>query len=257
MGRQAPARSRALALALALALSLASSACSSPRTEIIVAVDSDLAVPAELDQITIQVTAPDGTNRQSVAALGGTNPALPRTLGLVYEGGPLGPFVVRASGAVGGVAVVTRAARVSFVLERTLLLRLDLLRDCIGSRCGGENTCVGGACRSVDVPASELTEWTGSVPPLSHPDGGAPIDGGTPPDAGPPPPDSGPLPPDAGPPPADAGGCDPGRGDCDGRASNGCETDLSMSRADCGMCGHMCTGTQMCCTGTCMPSGSC
>ena len=59
---------RRLSLSLLL---LALAACSTdPRTEVIVVVDSDLMVPGELDQLTIDVTSPDGETQSSNAALG-------------------------------------------------------------------------------------------------------------------------------------------------------------------------------------------
>ena len=271
------------------ALALVCSACSSPRTEIIVAVDSDLSVPAELDQVTIQVTAPDGTNSSSVAALGGSNAVLPRTLGLGYESGPLGPFLVRALGQKGGSTVVTRSARVYFVLERTVLLRLDLLRACMGTVCAGDTTCAHGGCRSLDIASSELSDWTGTLPPPIGATDGGPTDAGSRPDSGPMTrdsgpmmSDSGPMVTDAGPAPVDAGfdagvdggfdagfdagrdagtdaGCTPMTKVCNGRDDN-CNSmidegfDLTSDLMNCGMCGNTCmvaNGTPVCSASRC------
>jgi len=45
--------------------------------------------------------------------------------------------------------------------------------------------------------------------------------------------------------------CDPGFGDCDGDPSNGCETNLQRSSANCGACGHACGPSQLCLVGEC------
>ena len=50
------------------------------------------------------------------------------------------------------------------------------------------------------------------------------------------------------------GSCNPGFGNCDGVAGNGCETNLSTDRRNCGVCGHQCTaanGTAGCANGVC------
>jgi len=48
--------------------------------------------------------------------------------------------------------------------------------------------------------------------------------------------------------------CNPGRGDCDGASANGCETDLRVTAAHCGLCGRACAlphATSGCATGAC------
>ncbi len=45
--------------------------------------------------------------------------------------------------------------------------------------------------------------------------------------------------------------CPSGRGDCDGVASNGCETDLTISATSCGRCGRACAAGGACSGGMC------
>ena len=45
--------------------------------------------------------------------------------------------------------------------------------------------------------------------------------------------------------------CAPGFGDCNGIASDGCETSLVDSPANCGACGRSCGSTQVCVSGSC------
>jgi len=118
-------------------------------------------------------------------------------------------------------------------------------------RCGME-TCDLGACRPVEVAATELAVWTGSVGDydgglrIDAVDAGAPVDAVT---------------------PADAWDCCGSRlqnvtasscatgsctftcaahfADCDSRANNGCERSLA-ERGDCGECGRRCGPGTMC-----------
>ena len=45
--------------------------------------------------------------------------------------------------------------------------------------------------------------------------------------------------------------CNANFGNCDGSATNGCETDLRTSAANCGACGHACSGGQLCVNSAC------
>ena len=236
---------------------LVTAACSDDPTQVLVVTDSDLEVPRELDAIYVVVTRPDGSTVESTATLGADQPPLPRTLALVYEQGPLGPFDVRVIGRQGGADRIGRTARFSFQKGRTLVLVMHLTRRCIGAACGTGETCGEDGCRPVDVAPEELLAWTGSPPTLeggtppidaATPDGG-PGDGG-PPDAGPA--DAGPA--DAG--PAD-GGCTPTTELCNG-LDDDCDTmvdedfDLTSDTENCGTCGTACRGrTRLCCMGTC------
>jgi len=47
------------------------------------------------------------------------------------------------------------------------------------------------------------------------------------------------------------GACDAGWGDCNHVASDGCETSLGSSAANCGACGHVCGSGQICAAGVC------
>ena len=215
-----------MAVRRALAVALLLGACSSPRTEVLVVTGSDLATPGELGEIRIEVRSPDDVVQSSTATLGAADPPLPRTLGVVHEGGPLGPFRATVTGFSSGAPLVTREADFTFQPGRTLVLRMDLLRACGGMMCGAEMTCAEAGCRSRTIAAGELTEYDGPAEPT---------------DAGPP--DST----DAG--PGDT--CDPGFADCDGDPDNGCEADLSR-RQTCGDCDTRCRRpTNECCDGAC------
>ncbi|MDH5491923.1 MAG: hypothetical protein OEY14_08210 [Myxococcales bacterium] len=179
----------ALWLGAILALPLLPAGCTStePLTEVLLVADTDLQIPSELDTIRFEVQGPDGTTRTASASLGG-GAARPATLGLVHRGGPLGPMRATVEGLQGGSVRVRREARFSLIAGETKMLRLDLLRSCLGQSCGAGETCELGACRPVDVEPAELEPWAGqpagldaSLPPEGGVEGG--VDGG--PDGGP------------------------------------------------------------------------
>jgi hypothetical protein len=149
-------------------------ACSgeAPLTEIVVIVDTNLAVPSELDQVDVLVTFPSGTEEMATAHLEEDGaPELPLTLGLQHVSGPFEPVDVVAIGIVGGEERVRAQARTVFVPGESYVLRLHLSRDCIGVMCDEGETCVDGACVPIDiddrppvVPCTELADCAGVVP---------------------------------------------------------------------------------------------
>jgi hypothetical protein len=262
-------------LAGALAGFLAVVGCDGARTEILVEVGSDLSVPGELDRVTIAAQSPDGRVQESIAELGAGRLPLPRTLGMVHEDGPLGPFTMTVRGELAGAEVVRREGILTFQRARTLVWRVQLLRECETVTCGADTTCAAGGCRGVEVLPGELVELNGPSPPLDA----GPFDACVPEE-----PCNG----------ADddcdgiidegidfmtdeesCGGCgiscdrdhastscvggmcvidscDEGFGNCDKVDDNGCETDTTLSGAHCGMCGSPCTPPNTtCCAGTC------
>ncbi|MBX3276018.1 MAG: hypothetical protein KF729_37550 [Sandaracinaceae bacterium] len=226
--------------------------CASSSTEVVVFATTDLPVPAQLDEIVIAVTSPAGETQMARAGLGGANPPLPRTLSLVHETGPLGPFAVVVTGRLAGAAVVTRHADFTFQPGQRRRLELALLASCVGVSCAADQTCAAGGCRSRVVSASELLALNGG----GEADGGASC-GDTSSD------------------PQNCGSCgnvctvangtagcsggactvaacDDGFDDCNDEVRDGCEARLE-SRQHCGRCGNNC-GPRMCCGGDCRMS---
>jgi hypothetical protein len=265
------------ALSLACAL-LGCGADEVAHTQIMVVVDSDLTVPDELDELTIDVTGPGGIGQQAVADLRAEG--LPRSLALQRKKGPLAPLEVRVLGRAGGLDVVERRAALAFVEGRTLVLPMHLLRACVANSCG-DLTCTESGCSELNVDPNSLVDWSGDEPRLTAPvDAGEPIE-----DAGV---DAASEPMEAG---ADAqvdagdagrdasasdagrdassdGGADAGRDagdasrcmpatevcnqrddDCDGMSDEG--FDLQGDERNCGSCGNVCSSGRMCCAGNC------
>jgi hypothetical protein len=222
--------------------------CAQPLTELVVVVDTDYAVPAGLDAVVLEVEGPDAAEapvRVRPAEVG-----LPITLGLVHRGGLLGPVRVTAVGERGGVALVRRQARTSFLPHERRELRLLLLRGCEDARCGGDTTCVPGGCAGIDVDPATLPPFDGTATrsDVGPGDGGladvGPGDGG-PGDGGPadapPSADTG-AEPDACV-PAGAEGCNGRDDDCDGSVDEGvctCDPPCALANATASCIGGRC-----------------
>ena len=262
--------------ALVLSLVVLAGCSQTPRTEVLLVVDTDLRGPDGIDTFVVNVFSPEGDAQLADAMI--VDGALPRTLGLVHEGGRLGPFTAVVEGRRGVTPQLQRTVRFSFQQGRTLMLRVDLLAQCVGTSCLGDQTCAAGGCRSIDVAPEELVEWTGTPAPLDVDAAVAPSDGGPDPvDGGPPPVDGGPacggadLSSDE----ANCGACgnacdfqngsgecvsgvctvsacDTGWDDCNDDGDDGCESDLQGSETSCGACGTRCFGRDdTCCSGDC------
>ncbi len=158
MAVRRPAESAPRPRWLLLSLLLLSACGTSPRTEVVLLVSTDYAVPSEVDAFNATVDAPDMEIQTASATLSSPSDE-PRTLGLVYRDGPLGPFDATIQGMLGGGVVATRRARFTFQEGRTLVLRIHLSRSCESVRCAGDETCEDGACRPILVAPDELQPW--------------------------------------------------------------------------------------------------
>lgn len=141
-------------------VALAACAADVPLTQIVVAVDSDLGA---LENIVIAADNFADT-RLASGDLGPGQPRLPRSVGLVHDGGPLGPVGVTAFALdVDDQVLVVRRAQVFFVLGEIRLLRLELTRSCrhVYESCDADQTCIDGECTDDE---GELEPWTGDVP---------------------------------------------------------------------------------------------
>jgi hypothetical protein len=164
---------------LALVSALAPACKDKDNTKIVVAVWSDLAVPAELDTIRIEVTGPTGTGSKTFVLTAGSEAGktrLPATLDLVPLGAKDATFTVKATGLHVQTELVAQTARISFVAGQTLLLKLFLARDCQVVTCPADHTCAAGACNQ-PIAISNLPPYDpGQL--LSPPDAGAVLDSG-------------------------------------------------------------------------------
>jgi hypothetical protein len=229
-------------------------------------------VPSELDEIHMLVNGPGGVQKDVTATLGEGQPALPRSLGLVHQAGPLNPVEIHVQGRKAGALVVERRANVAFIKGRTLVMPMHLAASCIGVVCDPQ-TCTEYGCAPIDIDPETLASWSGDEPRLFEDDGEDAGGAGRRMDAGRP--DSGSQPTENDGStfePTDAGESDAAVGvdsgiicetiaercngvddNCNDQVDEG--FDLSTNTMHCGSCGNRCTGqTRMCCAGTCQKS---
>jgi hypothetical protein len=220
-----------------LGAALIVAACAPAKTEIIVAVDTDLSVPDELNAVRIDLVGPTGQVRRANGTLESASD-LPASVGVHWSEGPLGPIQLTVTGIKDGRDVIQRRARTSFVEGETRVLWMVLVESCLERACPLDQTCSEGGCRPIDVGSDELAVFAGA---LKRPDGGD-LDAGA--DAS--------VEPDACVPIDEV--CNEADDDCDGHVD---ETfDLSTDIDHCGRCDVECPknpshGSPVCRMGEC------
>jgi hypothetical protein len=139
------------------ALLVISSACQSP-TQLVVLVDSDLEVPAELAAVQAIVTddagEPAGAEFFDLGRYG-----VPMSFGV--EGGDLSSERIRIT--IQGLTardelLVERTAALEFIKGEKRLLPMFLARSCAGRTCGESQTCTEDGCASIFVDVESLQE---------------------------------------------------------------------------------------------------
>ncbi len=155
----------------ALAVSSCSPSETAALTEIMLVVDSDIAVPAKLDEIRMTITGPSGGPKVATAKLGSGAPGLPRSLALVRETGKLSPVEILVEGRLKGKTFLKREAKLAFLKGRTLVLPMNLLGACVDldTDCKTGETCTENGCKSSRVDPGSLADWSGTKPEI---DGG-------------------------------------------------------------------------------------
>jgi hypothetical protein len=160
--------------------------CSNPSndTKIFVVVWSDLAVPAQIDNIVVEVKGPSGefsVARTLTAGNEAGETKLPVVVVLVPPDNKGIPIEVTASGNSGRNVVVSQSARLAFLSGQSRVLTFFLARACQNQACGTNTTCSYGRCdRPIDVVPGNLPAYNPSTL-LTPPDAGlAPTFDGSP-----------------------------------------------------------------------------
>jgi alpha-tubulin suppressor-like RCC1 family protein len=143
---------------------LVASSCQRPA-EIVLVIDTDLNVPADIDRVEISVSGAMAVATPVAVNLGVPGaPSFPLTLGLT-SGGALAPVTVSVAGLWQGGPVVAQDARTAFVEGEQRILRMLLLTSCLPLTCPDGQSCQAGVCGAIDRPGDLLPPWTGVVPP--------------------------------------------------------------------------------------------
>ncbi|MCZ7684936.1 MAG: hypothetical protein M5U28_41655 [Sandaracinaceae bacterium] len=128
-------------------------ACGEPAGSIVIVIDTDLAMPAELDAVVLRRFDASGAlvDERAVAVRS------PVELAPVARADE--PLHVVALGRVAGRPIVDTEARTRFVPGARLRLDLFLARECVDARCPSTLTCGAGGCRDVFVDPEALPPW--------------------------------------------------------------------------------------------------
>ncbi len=178
-------------------------------TQIVLVVDSDLT----LTRVDVDVSSTRSPpTRASVDFSLPGSAQLPLTLALYPRAGSDTEVFVTVTGQTAGTSI-ERRVRTRFVPGASRMLRVLLAARCIDVRCAATDTCDESGCRPIVIPGEELPAWTGGPP--GHIDGPACL-------------------------PSEEV-CNGADDDCDMMADEG--FDLATDAANCGSCGHGCTGS--------------
>jgi len=141
--------------------------CTREPTQLVVVLDSDLAVPSELDALQIQVEGrgvEEVRGPFSLEKLG--REELPASFGVAPEGRDAGRSVtVRLSGLLDGVERLSTFARTGFVAHERLRLDLFLARRCLtdAPECAPGQTCGEDGCVNPNRDPESLPRWDGHL----------------------------------------------------------------------------------------------
>lgn len=159
-------RASLIALAGCSACALVACAEPDPLTQLVVSVDTDVAIPSELFAIGFRIER--GSPEDGGSAVGDFENfvdgahrgarGLPVSLNVVAEKpGPLDVIVFgRLRDTIDGAHRLERRVRLVPVREQARLLCVKLERACIDATCAPDATCVGGVCVPPQIDAAAL-----------------------------------------------------------------------------------------------------
>jgi len=140
--------------------------CGGDLTELVLVLDSDMPVPAELERVDLVILGPNPeqpevVNQTLAFTLPGA-PTPPLSLGLVLDGDEVGPVIVEATGTTASGQRVVRTVTTNFVNGDSRALPLRLNARCLDVTCDRGSTCGDdGVCQTDAVPGESLPSWTG------------------------------------------------------------------------------------------------
>jgi hypothetical protein len=152
-----------MAMAIATA---AATGCTTPRTEVVIGVATDLTAPDMIDKVQLSILR-DGvqvfvTDPPWTLGKGPADISLPVLFGAFAEQSETPSIEVKIDGTLNDNVVVERTAVFSLVKEQTRFYRMALVSSCKTRNCGDpdSNTCIEGACVPNDVDSSVFPTYT-------------------------------------------------------------------------------------------------
>jgi len=150
---------------LFFALLLTIGACQAKqRTMLVVQVDSNMAVPTQLNKVDVAITVNGITKHWPYSLI--SDYKLPLHVGVVEASDGAGDITIVASGYLdpNSTAIVSETAIVGFVEGDSMELKLYLASECIAKACDPNKTCtMGGNCRETTRQPSELTPFVSAA----------------------------------------------------------------------------------------------
>ncbi|MGZ3451267.1 MAG: LamG domain-containing protein [Polyangiales bacterium] len=165
-------RNLAFAMTVTAGAMSAGAACTAKKnTELVVAVQTDLRIPKDLNAVNIKIVALGGTYFDQTFVVGPGGVHLPQTIGIVpNDDKNLQPVDITVTGKFGADLAsatdkVVRRVRVTFGKDRVGLVRMPLRFTCYGDKkindCGEEQTCIAGECVAIpQLEGTTLPEFT-------------------------------------------------------------------------------------------------
>jgi hypothetical protein len=155
----------ALIRAVVLASLLFMAGCEAEQlTQIILVVDTDLRVPADIDRFAVKlehlgVKVYDLDYNLNPNVSGGVK--LPATLALTAGKDPSQRVTITVTGFKDSTTLLVRRVRLPFAGGRQVMLRLNMLRSCanLSKPCAAGTTCAAGGCKKIDVDPATLPDW--------------------------------------------------------------------------------------------------
>ena len=145
-----------------VAIALGLPACASKKTtELVIAVQTDVQVPKDLDSVKVKVLSFGSVQFEQDYDVGPGGLKLPATIGIVPGKDDTQPVDIVIVGSFKGKERVLRQARLKFASDRVVLMRMPLRFSCFEKTdCGSDQTCVAGVCQGVEVEVSKLPDFS-------------------------------------------------------------------------------------------------
>lgn len=141
---------------------LGGAGCSAPTTgEIMLAIDSDVALPKDLDTMSVEIANERGVVMTAtfpgIGEASGT--PLPATLGVVVSEDPSAQVRMRVVGLSQGVERIVHEVTTTIPADRVATLRMPLQFLCLDVTCDPGQTCAAGTCVPGSIDSSSLPEY--------------------------------------------------------------------------------------------------
>ncbi|MGZ3452578.1 MAG: hypothetical protein ACXVEF_23415, partial [Polyangiales bacterium] len=141
---------------------LGSGACSAKKnTELMIAIQTDLSTPKDLDGIRVQVISNGAVQfRQDYLNVGGDGVHLPASIGIQPADREPRSVDIEIIGVKGNEKRILRRVRTTFAKGRIALLRLPLRFSCYKKPdCPDGQSCIAGACKDATVSVETLPDF--------------------------------------------------------------------------------------------------